>query len=80
MKIKLSRNWKKCFAWWPMYVTKGFRNVGSIVWLEFVYRQWTEDPGQIDTITVADFDDREKMIAERKANPKRFGDEWHHIG
>lgn len=63
-----------------MYVTNGFRDNGSLVWLEFVYRRWAEVSGRVETMTKPDYIYYQEMSAKIKANPTRFGDEIHYIG
>ncbi|KKM21271.1 hypothetical protein LCGC14_1637150 [marine sediment metagenome] len=60
MQVKLSKEFKECFAWWPMYTNVG-KGSGTVVWLEFVYRRWNTYAGRIETITV---DDHESFMQE----------------
>ncbi len=52
MQVKLSKEFKECFAWWPMYTNVG-PSSGTLVWLEFVYRRWNKNcnAGRIETMT-----------------------------
>ena len=81
MKIRLSREWTKRFAWRPVVTNIGAYDIGSILWLTTYFYRFdgtnAYGSGAVQIQSTSDMANYYQMGINIKADPQRFGDDPH---